>query len=84
MLIDVNGVAPAFKDKVIAVVEGIEGPYTFKLTDQKGTGPQSMVFECDSDDEPKKVAQFLKGAIKKSEVGSVMYFQAVPHGQFML
>ena len=84
MLIDVNGVAPAFKDKVIEVIQGISEPYTFTLTDKKGTGPQSMVFECDSDDDPKKVATFLKGAIKKSEVGAVMYFQVVPHGQFML
>ena len=84
MLIDVNGVNPAFKDKVVAIVEGIEGPYTFKLTNEKGANPQSMVFECESDDDPKKVATFLKGAIKKSEVGAVMYFQAVPHGQFML
>ena len=84
MLIDVNGVNPAFKDQVIKVVEGIEAPYSFKLTNEKGTGPQSMVFECDSDDDAKKIATFLKGAIKKSEVGSIMYFQVVPHGQFML
>lgn len=84
MLIDVNGVNPGFKDQVVKIVEGIEGPYIFKLTNQKATSPMGMVFECDSDDDPKAVATFLKGAIKKSELGNVMYFQAVPHGQFML
>lgn len=84
MLIDVNGVMPMFKDKVINFTESIEAPYTFKLTDMKGNSPQAMVFECDTDDDPKKVAQFLKGAIKKSDFGATLFFQVVPHGQFML
>ena len=84
MLIDVNGVMPMFKDKVIQYAEAIDGPYTFKLTDQKGSGPQSMVFECETDDDPKKVAQFLKGAIKKAPFGASLFFQVVPHGQYML
>lgn len=84
MLIDINGVSPAFKDKTIKIVEAIEEPYKFRLTNEKSLNPQSLVFEVDSDDDPKKVATFLKGAIKKSELGNIMYFQAVPHGQFML
>ena len=84
MLIDINGVSPMFKDKTIQIVEAIEEPYKFRLTNEKSLNPQSLVFEVDSDDDPKQVATFLKGAIKKSELGNIMYFQAVPHGQFML
>lgn len=84
MLIDMNGISPAFKDKTIQIVEALDGPYKFKLSNEKGRTPQTLVFEVDSDDDPTAVAKYLKGAIKKSELGNIMYFQAVPHGQFML
>ena len=82
MLVDVDGVNPAFKTKVIEIVEGIADPMTFKLTNEKGTSPQSLVFECTEED-PDKVVPFLKGFIKKSELGAVMMFRVTPHGQFM-
>ena len=82
MLVDVDGVNPMFKDKVIELVEGIEDPMTFKLSPEKGTSPQSLVFECTEED-PDKVVPFLKGFIKKSELGAVMMFRVTPHGQFM-
>ena len=82
MLVDVDGVNPAFKAKVIEIVEGIAEPMTFKLTDNKGTSPQSLVFEC-SEEDPDKVVPFLKGALKRSELGNIMMFRVTPHGQFM-
>ena len=82
MLVDVDGVNPMFRDKVIELVEGIEDPMTFKLSPEKGTSPQSLVFEC-SEEDPDKVVPFLKGFIKKSELGAVMMFRVTPHGQFM-
>lgn len=82
MLVDVDGVNPAFKDKVIALVEGIAEPMTFKLSTERGTSPQSLVFEC-SEEDPDKVVPFLKGFIKKSELGPIMMFRVTPHGQFM-
>ena len=82
MLVDVDGVNPMFKDKVIELVEGIEEPMSFKLSPEKGTSPQSLVFECTEED-PDKVVPFLKGFIKKSELGAVMMFRVTPHGQFM-
>ena len=82
MLVDVDGVNPAFKAKVIEIVEGIAEPMTFKLTDNKGTSPQSLVFECTEED-PDKVVPFLKGVLKKSELGSIMMFRVTPHGQYM-
>jgi len=82
MLVDVDGVNPTFRDKVITMVEAIAEPMTFKLTGEKGTSPQSLVFEC-SEEDPDKVVPFLKGVIKKSELGSIMMFRVTPHGQFM-
>lgn len=82
MLVDVDGVNPMFRDKVIELVEGIEDPMTFKLSSEKGTSPQSLVFEC-SEEDPDKVVPFLKGFIKRSELGAVMMFRVTPHGQFM-
>ena len=82
MLVDVDGVNPAFRDKVITMVEGITEPMTFKLSSEKGVSPQSVVFEC-SEEDPDKVVPFLKGFIKKSELGNVMMFRVTPHGQFM-
>ena len=82
MLVDVDGVNPAFKAKVIEIVEGIAEPMTFKLTTEKGTSPQSLVFDCTEDD-PDKVVPFLKGTLKKSELGNIMLFRVTPHGQYM-
>ena len=82
MLVDVDGVNPAFRDKVIAMVEGITEPMTFKLSSEKGNAPQSVVFEC-SEDDPDKVVPFLKSYIKRSELGNIMMFRVTPHGQFM-
>ena len=82
MLVDVDGVNPAFRAKVIEIVEGITEPMTFKLSSEKGTSPQSLVFECTEED-PDKVVPFLKGFIKRSELGAIMMFRVTPHGQFM-
>ena len=82
MLVDVDGVNPAFKARVIEIVEGITEPMTFKLSSEKGTSPQPVVFEC-SEEDPDKVVPFLKGFIKKSELGNIMLFRVTPHGQFM-
>jgi hypothetical protein len=41
-----------------------------------------VVFEC-SEEDPDKVVPFLKGFIKRSELGSIMMFRVTPHGQFM-
>lgn len=82
MLVDVDGVNPAFKAKVIEIVEGIAEPMTFKLTTEKGTSPQSLVFDCTEED-PDKVVPFLKGTLKKSELGNIMLFRVTPHGQYM-
>jgi hypothetical protein len=82
MLVDVDGVNPAFREKVIAMVEGITEPMTFKLSSEKGVSPQSVVFEC-SEEDPDKVVPFLKGYIKRSELGNIMMFRVTPHGQFM-
>ena len=82
MLVDVDGVNPAFKARVIEIVEGIAEPMTFTLTDNKGTSPQSLVFEC-SEEDPDKVVPFLKGTLKRSELGSIMMFRVTPHGQYM-
>lgn len=82
MLVDVDGVNPAFKSKVIEIVEGITEPMGFKLTNEKGTSPQSLVFECTEED-PDKVVPFLKGTLKKSELGPIMMFRVTPHGQYM-
>ena len=65
MLVDVDGVNPAFKTKVIEIVEGIADPMT-----------------CTEED-PDKVVPFLKGTLKKSELGSIMMFRVTPHGQYM-
>ena len=62
MLVDVDGVNPAFRDKVIAMVEGITEPMTFKLSSEKGVAAQSVVFEC-SEEDPDKVVPFLKGTL---------------------
>ncbi|MBR3235601.1 MAG: hypothetical protein IKG11_08295 [Atopobiaceae bacterium] len=82
MLVDVDGVNPAFREKVITIVEGLDGDMTFKLTDNKGTSPQSLVFECTEED-PDKVVPYLKGVLKKSELGAIMMFRVTPHGQYM-
>ena len=82
MLVDVDGINPAFKAKVIEIVEGIAEPMTFKLTTEKGTSPQSLVFDCTEED-PDKVVPFLKGTLKKSELGNIMLFRVTPHGQYM-
>ena len=82
MLVDVDGVNPAFKNQVIEMVEGITEPMTFKLSSEKGTSPQSVVFEC-SEEDPDKVVPFLKGFIKKSPLGNIMMFRVTPHGQYM-
>ena len=82
MLVDVDGVNPAFKAKTLEIIEGITEPMTFKLTTEKGTSPQSLVFEC-SEEDPDKVVPFLKGALKRSELGSIMMFRVTPHGQYM-
>ena len=82
MLVDVDGVNPAFKNRVIEIVEGIAEPMTFKLTTEKGTSPQSLVFECTEED-PDKVVPFLKGTLKKSELGNITMFRVTPHGQYM-
>lgn len=82
MLVDVDGVNPAFRNQVIEMVEGITEPMTFKLSSEKGTAPQSVVFEC-SEEDPDKVVPFLKGFIKKSSLGNIMMFRVTPHGQYM-
>lgn len=82
MLVDIDGVNPAFRDQVVSIVEGIEEPMTFRLTKEKGTAPQSLVFECTEDD-PDKVVPFLKGTIKKTELGNIMMFRVTPHGKLM-
>ena len=82
MLVDVDGVNPTFKDKVIALVEGSTEPMTFKLSSEKRTSPQSVVFEC-SEEDPDKVVPFLKSFIKRSELGNIMMFRVTPHGQYM-
>jgi len=82
MLVDIDGVNPAFRDQVVELVEGIKEPMTFKLTNEKGTAPQSLVFECTEED-PDKVVPFLKGTIKKSPLGNILMFRVTPHGQFM-
>jgi len=82
MLVDVDGVNPMFKDKTVAIIEAISEPMTFKLTTEKGTSPQSLVFEC-SEEDPDKVVPFLKGQLKRSELGSIMMFRVTPHGQYM-
>lgn len=82
MLVDVDGVNPAFKNKVIEIVEGIQEPMTFTLSTEKGTAPQSIVFEC-SEEDPDKVVPFLKGTLKRSELGNIMMFRVTPHGQYM-
>lgn len=82
MLVDVDGVNPAFRAKVIEIVEGIAGPMTFKLSDVKGTAAQSVVFECTEED-PDKVVPFLKSTLKRSELGNIMMFRVTPHGQYM-
>ena len=82
MLVDVDGVNPMFRDKLIELVEGITEPMTFKLSSEKGTSPQSVVFEC-SEEDPDEVVPFLKGFIKKSELGTIMMFRVTPHGQYL-
>lgn len=82
MLVDVDGVNPAFRTRVIEIVEGISEPMTFKLTDTKGTSPQSIVFES-SEEDPDKVVPFLKSTLKRSDLGSIMMFRVTPHGQYM-
>lgn len=82
MLVDIDGVNPAFKDKTIEIVEGITEPMTFKLSDVKGTTPQALVFEC-SEEDPDVVVPFLKSTLKKSELGNIMLFRVTPHGQYM-
>ena len=82
MLIDVDGVNPAFRAKVIDIVQGLSDPMSFTPTTEKGTSPQSLVFECTEED-PDKVVPFLKGALKRSELGSIMMFRVTPHGQYM-
>ncbi len=82
MLVDVDGVNPAFRARVIEIVEGISEPMTFKLTDTKGTSPQSIVFES-SEEDPDKVVPFLKSTLKRSDLGSIMMFRVTPHGQYM-
>jgi hypothetical protein len=82
MLVDVDGVNPAFRTRVIEIVEGISEPMTFKLTDTKGTSLQSIVFES-SEEDPDKVVPFLKSTLKRSDLGSIMMFRVTPHGQYM-
>ena len=82
MLVDVDGVNPAFRAKVIEIVEGIAEPMTFKLSDVKGIAVQSVVFECTEED-PDKVVPFLKSTLKRSELGNIMMFRVTPHGQYM-
>ena len=82
MLVDVDGVNPAFRAKAIDSVQGLSDPVSFTLTTEKGTSPQSLVFECTEED-PDKVVPFLKGALKRSELGSIMMFRVTPHGQYM-
>ena len=81
MLVSVNGVNAAFKDKVIEIVEGFDIA-TFKHTQVKGQMPTSVVFECDSDDE-NTIIPFVKSSLKKSELGNIMMFQVAPYGQAM-
>ena len=70
------------KDQQLIAGKGITEPMTFKLTDTKGTSAQSLVFECTEED-PDKVVPFLKGTLKKSELGAIMMFRVTPHGQYM-
>ena len=81
MLVSVNGINPAFKDKLIALVEGFDFA-NFTYTQVKGQMPTSCVFECDNDDENFIIPQ-VKGSIKKSELGNIMMFNVAPFGQAM-
>jgi len=82
MLLDVDGINPAFKDKLIEVVEGIAEP-KFTLKELPGTRPTTCVFEVDDSYDVDDMVPFLKGAIKKSAVGAIMMFRVTPHGQVM-
>lgn len=81
MLVSVNGVNPAFRDKVIEIVEGFDIAH-FEHTEVKGQMATSVVFECDSDDE-NTIVPYVKSSLKKSEIGSIMMFQVAPYGQAM-
>lgn len=82
MLIDVDGVNPSFRDKTIEIVEANEA-FSPKLSNEKGTSPQSLVFEVSDEFDVDDVVPGLKGWIKKSELGNIMMFRVTPHGQFM-
>ena len=82
MLLDVDGVNPAFKDKLIAVVEGIESP-KFTRKEVPGTRPTTCVFEVDDSYDVDDMVPLLKSSIKHSEVGAIMMFRVTPHGQVM-
>ena len=82
MLLNVDGVNPAFKDKTIEIVTSIPEP-KFTLADIPGTPPTSLVFECDDSLDVDDMVPFLKGTRKKSELGNIMMFRVTPHGQYM-
>lgn len=81
MLVSVDGVNAAFKDRTIEIVEAIPG-FGFKHTEVKGQKPTSVVFECESDDD-NTIIPLVKGTLKKSELGNIMMFRVVPYGQIM-
>lgn len=81
MLVSVDGVNGAFKDRVIEIVEGMDVA-NFKYTTVKGQMATSVVFECDSDDE-NLIIPTVKSTLKKSDIGNIMMFRVVPYGQIM-
>lgn len=79
MKMNVEGIAPFAKDRVIAIVEGIQTP-AFRYLPNEKVNFSTLVFETDSEEaEAAKAA--VKKAIKSSELGKLIVFRVVPAGK---
>lgn len=81
MKVVIQAVNRAFKPHLLECVEKIEHPrYTFVR--QEGPSDANYVFDCDEDD-PWVAVDGLKGAIRRSPLGGIMFCQVVPYGMYV-
>lgn len=79
MKINVEGIAPRFKDRIIEIVEGIDTLKCIYLP-KENTMPTTLVFEVEGEDLDDSI-DIMKGAIKKSDIGRIINFRVIPSGE---
>jgi len=81
MKINVEGVNPIFKKKIIDTVEKIDG-LNCRYLDGASSVITTVVFEVQSEDTDYCIAT-IKKAIKNTEEGKMMLFRVIPNGSIV-